>query len=825
MTLRTTIYVTAVALAGAIVLTSALFEGNWAQPWGFFAYCVATLLASSLRVKLFSTAGVLPLSYVFVIAGIALSSRIEAVVIGVIAALVQTYWRPAAPPTFRRSIFNISLAILIVSSLYRLYHYSPWISNESIRLVVAGCVFFAVQSIGSAIATAFDEQRPILQVWRGEFLWAFPYYVAGAALAALVVVSSSVWGWAATLMVLPALYVIFHSYQLYLRQLEGQKSYAEQMASLHLRTIEALALAIEAKDQTTGQHLRRVQVYAREIAKELGLSECEQKALQAASILHDVGKLAVPDYIISKPGRLTPEEFEKMKVHPVVGAEIVETIDFPYDVAPIVRAHHEKWDGSGYPHGLRGEEIPIGARILNCVDCFDALASDRQYRRALPLGEALDFVLNESGKSFDPRIVQILARRYEELEQMAEQEPIAISKKLSTGLKITRGNAPDAGFQPGSVRQPRAPRTTPESYVPKIAEARQEMHSLYEVIQVLGNSLTLQEMLAILAERIRGLVPYDGIAIYMREDQKLLPKYVNGENYSLFSSLQIPIGQGLSGWVAENHKPILNGNPSVEPAYLDDPTKFSVLNSAVAAPLEGLTGCIGVLALYSLKRDAYSREHLRILQAISAKLTAAIERLSAEDTHRPVKDALTDLPTAAGIYMRLEAELSHAAEIDREVSVFVLDLDGLSEINHQFGNGHGDRVLAGVADALQKVCGEKGHVGRMGGDEFVVVLPNSGRTNITYLVDLMVKGIRDVGASLDLPGPLTVSIGTAMFPADGHDADALLAAADRGVAAFKKARKQSVAASLLGLAKNVRTSAPVSSPILTPVEFNIQDPS
>src|SRR6059058_3595522 len=184
------------------------------------------------------------------------------------------------------------------------------------------------------------------------------------------------------------------------------------MANLHLRTIEALALAIEAKDHTTHEHLQRVRVYAIEVAKELGVAGPEMEALHAAALLHDIGKLAIPEHIISKTGRLTPEEFEKVKIHPVVGAEILERVRFPYPVVPIVRAHHEKWDGSGYPAGLKGEQIPIGARILSAVDFLDALASDRQYRRAIPLQEVMARLTQESGKSFDPKVVDVLQRRY-----------------------------------------------------------------------------------------------------------------------------------------------------------------------------------------------------------------------------------------------------------------------------------------------------------------------------------------------------------------------------------------------------------------------------
>src|SRR5580692_1807071 len=220
--------------------------------------------------------------------------------------------------------------------------------------------------------------------------------------------------------------------------------HADDVAALHLRAIEGLALAVEAKDNlNTRGHLRRVRVYALGLGKDLGLKGDELEALQAAALLHDIGKLAVPEYILTKPGKLTPEEFAKMKVHPIVGAEIIEQVQFPYPVAPIVRAHHEKWDGSGYPFGLSGEDIPIGARILTAVDYLDALASDREYRRALPLDEAMKLIEAESGKGLDPDVVKVLRRRYRELEGSArttEERDVVLSKNVT----VARGSAPDA---------------------------------------------------------------------------------------------------------------------------------------------------------------------------------------------------------------------------------------------------------------------------------------------------------------------------------------------------------------------------------------------
>ncbi len=220
------------------------------------------------------------------------------------------------------------------------------------------------------------------------------------------------------------------------------------MATLHLRTIEALALAIEAKDHTTHDHLQRVRVYAIEVAKELGVTPGEMEALHAAALLHDIGKLAVPEHIISKPGRLTPEEFEKMKIHPVVGAEILERVRFPYPVVPIVRAHHEKWDGSGYPFGLKGEEIPIGARILSSVDFLDAMASDRQYRRALPLEEVMKRLSAESGKSFDPKVVNVLEKRYRQLEKLVEStfQTRSWRRSFPPNVKVEAGRGAGGGL-------------------------------------------------------------------------------------------------------------------------------------------------------------------------------------------------------------------------------------------------------------------------------------------------------------------------------------------------------------------------------------------
>ncbi len=608
----------------------------------------------------------------------------------------------------------------------------------------------------------------------------------GAACAAGIHAFNHQFGWEVTFLTLPVVYVIFRSYRLYLGRLEAEKLHAEEMAALHLRTIEALALAIEAKDYTTHDHLQRVQIYAVELGKRLGLEENELQALRAASILHDIGKLAVPEHIISKPGKLTAEEFEKMKIHPVVGAEILARVEFPYPVVPIVRAHHERWDGTGYPDGLSGENIPIGARILTAVDCLDALASDRQYRRAMPFDEALALIESEADKNFDPAVVRALRQGFEEMEKLvwaAEPE----GGRLSRDVRVSNGEAPGAGLE----RAASSGSCQPE-FLSSIGAARQEAHALYELTQDLGNSLNLHETLSVLDSRLQRLIPYDAIAVYVRRDEVLIPQYVNGENFRLFASLRIPVGQGLAGWVAETGKPIVNGNPSVEPGYLNDPAKFSTLRSALAVPLENAIGVTGVLALYHLGADAFTNDHLRVLLAVRPKVSLTIENAMQFEqvAISATTDGLTSLPNARSLFLHLDAELARCRREKSELALMVCDLDGFKQVNDRFGHLEGNKVLKLVASGLRSCCREYDYVARMGGDEFVLVLPGFHAQDLAAKLEAMEKVAIDAGVELCGERLLNVSVGAVFCKDEITDAEALLAEADRRMYLSKQARKK-----------------------------------
>ena len=247
-----------------------------------------------------------------------------------------------------------------------------------------------------------------------------------------------------------------------------------------------------------------------------------------------------------------------------MGAEILDRVAFPYPVAPIVRSHHERWDGSGYPAGISGDAIPIGARILAVVDCLDAIASDRQYRQAMPLDRAMDRVKERAGTWFDPKIVEVLERRYVDLERMAQtHEDGFVPRGFSREVRIERGLAPATGFEKWADNS-----QNDSDFLTSIASARQEAQAMFELSQDLGNSLSLSETLSVLSMRLRKLIAYDSIAVFVNRNGWLLPELVSGENFRVLSSLKIRVGEGLCGWVAENCKPIINGNPQVESGYV-----------------------------------------------------------------------------------------------------------------------------------------------------------------------------------------------------------------------------------------------------------------
>ena len=699
--------------------TAWLAADKSAEP--YFAYSMLALLAFGLDLADGSTMG-----FVFIILALPHLGWRETLLLAESATFIHAVTHPkrVEPRALLRSLCAIALAVVATQFTF----HSTVLAGvkEPLRLMLASGICFL----------ALHAQR-----WKRSNLWSFPYYPVAAAIAALFPIS---------VVLAPLLYLIWLCYRLYERRLEQQQKQLKKAAALNLRTIEALALAIEAKDQPMTSHSRRVRIYAMGLAKELGLDPVEVEALRTASLLYDIGELAVPEHIILKPGPLTPEEFEKVKTHSTVGAEILERVKFPYPVAPIVLAHHERWDGTGYPKGLKGIEIPIGARILAAVDAVDALASPRRHRAALSVKQALERVAAESGRAYDPRVINVLRKKQKHWEKLVAA-------------------APDSGF------------------IDSIFSAQREASALFDLTRRLGCSLDLKETFAALAPVFEQMVRADSFVVWVEREGRLSAEYVGGNHVAMFSSLRIPMGRGLSGWVAANQKAIVNGDAACEGAHLGVTGPYiRAVRHALSVPLAD-GDLRGALTLYRADYPLFTTEDARIASTIAPKLSGAVAnglrfRRTADQA---VTDGLTGLPNVAALAMRLGANASPGA-------VVVCDLDGFKNVNDRFGHLMGNRLLEALAARFRKSCREGDFVARVGGDEFVLLLDGIGPAEIATRTAQFRDMVRATGRELCNEDVLDASFGAAFFPADGTTSDELLAAADQRMYQYKAENKSGV---------------------------------
>ena len=798
MSFRAKLFITVTAALGMWAMADSLWHWQSVDLTRFACYLLVAVIASGLKIQLPGLDGTMSVNFLFILLSVLELNLPETLILGCTATLAQCLYGTQQKLVPVKIIFNVfsMMANAIVLSYFAYHDLQRLLGAGTLPLlIITALVFFVANTVPVAVVISLTEGKSARKVWAECHFWSFPFYMVGAAVVFAVGSISKHVGWQTSLLVLPLVYWVYRSYHLYLaklatekKQVEIEKQNAEDVASLHLRTIESLALAIEAKDLTSHQHLQRVRVFAVEVAKELGFSEDEIEALRAAALLHDIGKLAIPEHIINKPGRLTPEEFEKMKIHTVVGSEILQRVAFPYPVAPIVRSHHECWDGTGYPDGLKGEQIPKGARVLAAVDCLDALASHRQYRNALSLDTAMEKVSSMSGSAFEPRIVEALKRRYRDLEKLAQLDPAtaeAPAQPASPEVRIEPGVGPIGGVE-SSFPMPSSANET--DFLTSIASARQEAQTMFELSQDLGNSLSLGETLSVLSIRLRKMIPYDSMAVFLLKENRLVPELVSGDNFRLLSSLNIGLGEGLCGWVAEKRKPIVNGNPEAEAGYVSDPTKFTALRSMLAVPLEGLNGVVGVLAMYRSDRDAFSADPLRILLAVSSKIALSVENAlkyqQAEDS--ATTDYLTGLPNARSLFVHLSRELARCRRTGTSLAVMVCDLDHFKQINDLYGHLEGDNLLKDFAGHLKESCRGYDYVARMGGDEFVVVAPGLSPEASSEKASRLNQLAIEAGRKITGRNLVALSVGTAFCPEDSFDVERLLAEADRRMYSMKK---------------------------------------
>ena len=602
--------------------------------WLFLA--ALTLVSGSATVRLPSVPATISISETFVFTSILLFGPAAGTLTVALDSLVISFWLVRRHPEPIRVLFNLAapaLSLWIAANLFYLtadiqplvVEPTP-ISDLIPSLLLMTVVYFLLNSGLTAVAISFERHIHPFPVWKQNFMWLSLNYFGGASLASLLVVYTQDIDLTYLGLIVPLLLVMYLTFKTSMARVEDAKQHLAQMNTLYLSTIETLAMAIDAKDQVTHGHIRRVQIYASGLAKAMGMkSEVEVQAIEAAALLHDMGKLAIPEHILNKPGKLTPAEFEKMKRHASIGAEILSAIDFPYPVVPIVRHHHESWNGSGYPDGISGTDIPLGARVLSVVDCYDALTSDRPYRPELPDEEAIQILRDRSGSMYDPEVVETFIRIHKVIAPTEDD--------LSGKRAISEIMASELEKSEQAARELAAPETSGS-----------ELQLLSDLAAELASVSTLYQAGETISRHLQKLTPASMCVFYMydAESDELVARHVAGTNWQKVIGTRIPIGLRLTGWVGAARKTIHNSDPALDLGALAKQLR-PALRSCLSTPLSVDSRLVGVLTLYAQDRDAFSDDHRRLFQMIG---TLASQILL--DTSRSPDDAHTSVaqPTA-----------------------------------------------------------------------------------------------------------------------------------------------------------------------------------
>jgi diguanylate cyclase (GGDEF)-like protein len=487
-----------------------------------------------------------------------------------------------------------------------------------------------------------------------------------------------------------------------------------------------------------------------------------------------MGKLAVPEYILNKPGKLTETEFDKMKLHASIGADILSAIAFPYPVVPIVRHHHENWDGSGYPGRLRGTDIPIGARILSVVDCFDALTSDRPYRPRLSDQEAIRILIERRGTMYDPLIVDTFIRVYEGIrpDQAESGPPQQVLSEIASARKAVLSTAAAPMLE-------------------EITASADEMLTLYELAQGLAGQVSLNHAGDMIAKHLRRLVPSSLTLFYIHDRSKseLEVRHAVGEGASTVVGIRIPVGQRLSGWVAANRQTIVNSDPILD---LGDAARSHALalRSCLSTSLVSGEQLVGVLSLYSSDANGFTEDHRRIVEAVAHQIAHTFERALELDVSVR-RDEVTGLPCLSQLERLLPGTARHTAELHKVVLLFI-DVVDFTRINETHGRTAGDDVLRHVVANARAGLRVGDILFRNTGDEFVAFLNDTDLATAELVAQRIQQNIARVPVAVNGTNMyISAAVLPLTVPKNWNSLPDLLATARRQTARDQRERKTS----------------------------------
>ncbi len=798
------LYWSAVVVTGACAVAWALahvLSFSVLQLGQFLALLSLVVVTGSYPIRIPTTTATMTAGEAFTFLCVMLLGVPAAVLLGVIETLVGTRRATkrvrslfCGAGVVAISVFISGHAFYILLSSYEGVTRVPLggVAVELERLLVPLALMTLIQYLlnGFAVAAmhALKTRRSVLQFWRDNYIWTSLAFIIGASISAAVYTGVAHFGFFFIFLSVPVIAATYATHKIYFERMAEKARQASELSRLHLATVEALATAIDAKDQTTHCHVRRVQIYAAGMAQEFGLSDSEIEALKAGALLHDVGKLAVPDHILNKPGRLTTAEFEKMKIHTTVGAEILERVEFPYPVVPIVRHHHERWDGMGYPDALRGEQIPMTARILAVVDCFDSAREDRPYRRGMTREEALALILRGSGTHFDPKVVDCFVKNIDRFERVVNA--LGLDKHGVTEKELEPRSLID-----DDIHQSRE-RASALAY-DQIKNAHREVYALYEIARTFGASLNIEDTVSILVNKVGHIVPFDTCVVYLHDEMKgyATAAHVAGKNADALKGRCIAPGEGVTGFALANRRPINQLHPSLDFDGVEFASNVSCNYQSMAAlPLFKDDILLGALSVYSMELREYTDDHMRLLETVTRLASDALANAMqhAEAESNALTDPLTSLPNARSMYLRFEQEASRARRTGHTFQVIMLDLDGFKQVNDTFGHKVGDKMLREIARLLHAQLREYDFLARYAGDEFVAIVQDLLADQVEELRERIEAAVSQFSLRVrsDSHARVGISVGAATYGIDGETLDQLLIAADQAMYRSKSLHKQ-----------------------------------
>jgi diguanylate cyclase (GGDEF)-like protein/putative nucleotidyltransferase with HDIG domain len=794
-------YWAAMVVTGALVLLWALYQClafttvEWAQ---FLVLLALVAAAGSYPIRIPNTNSSVTAGDTFIFLSVLFLGVPAAIIVGATDSYVS------ARRTTRRATSHLcapaimALTVLLAGNAFYLtlktYAHITSVPLKTtalglddliVPLVLMAVVQYFVNGLLIATIYALKSTRSIWKFWRNDYLWTSWTFFAGAIAAAFAYGAISRFGFLYVTLSVPVIAATYATYKIYFERVQEKTREAATMSRLHLATVEALATAIDAKDQTTHCHVRRVQIYAAGMGRVFGLSDREIEALKAGALLHDIGKLAVPDHILNKPGRLTAAEFEKMKVHTTVGAEILQRVDFPYPVVPIVRHHHEQWDGHGYPDALKGDQIPMTARILSVVDCFDSVREDRPYRRGMTREEASALLLRGAGGHFDPQVV----------DKFLEHLPRFDAEVAALGLDQQSDIESDC--ETVALSDSEIPQAREQSVLAydQIKNAHREVYALYEIARTFGSSLDMEDTLSILVNKVGHIVPFDTCVVYLHDELKgyAAAAHVAGRNAEALRDRCVAPGEGITGFALANRRAINHLHPGLDftGVELEDGQQYRTM---AALPLFKDGQLLGALSVYSCELNEYTDDHMRLLETVTRLASDAIANAMhhAEAESHALTDPLTGLPNARCMYLRFEQEVSRTSRTNKSFQVIMLDLDDFKQVNDTFGHKVGDKMLREVARLLQTQLREYDFLARYAGDEFVAIVQDLEMEQVEELSARIESTIRKFALRVraDHYARVGISVGASAYGVNGETLDQLLIAADQAMYSAKSEHKK-----------------------------------